>query len=100
MSHIALKNILSTAALASPEQFENWQKAWRVAVTNGSQGSLLEVVSRERGTSEQALLQQFAGVLCWPLLGLCQLTGPTEARTQNASKLAFPYPQLPHYFHK
>jgi len=46
MSYIALKNILATAALASPEQFENWQKGWRVAVTNGSQESLLEFVSR------------------------------------------------------
>ena len=63
MSHIALKNILATAALASPEQFENWQKAWRVAITNGSQESLLEFVSRESGISEEAFLQQLGGVL-------------------------------------
>src|SRR5436190_7458262 len=95
MSHIALKNILSTAALASPEQFETWQKAWRVAVTNGSQESLLEFVSRESGISEEAFLQQLAGVLGWPFLELRKLTVPTEARNKISTKVAFQYLVLP-----
>src|SRR5216110_1287450 len=95
MSHIALKNILSTAALASPEQFETWQKAWRVAVTNDSQESLLEFVSRESGISEEAFLQQLAGVLGWPFLELRKLTVPTEARNKISTKVAFQYLVLP-----
>src|SRR5882724_3244268 len=95
MSHVALKNILATAALASPEQFENWQKAWRVAVTNGSQESLLEFVSRESGISEEAFLQQLSGVLGWPFLELRKLTVPTEARNKISTKVAFQYLVLP-----
>src|SRR2546425_12080581 len=95
MSYIALKNILATAALASPEQFENWQKAWRVAVTNGSQESLLEFVSRESGISEEAFLQQLAGGLGWPFLELRKLTVPTEARNKISTKVAFQYLVLP-----
>src|SRR5437588_612414 len=91
MSHIALKNILATAAFASPEQFENWQKGWRVAVTNGSQESLLEFVSREGGISEEAFLQQLGGVLGWPFLELRKITVPTEARNKISTKVAFRY---------
>src|SRR5258708_5683904 len=99
MSYIALKNILATAALASPEQFENGQKGWRVAVTNGSQESLLEFVSRESGISEEAFLQQLAGVLGWPFLELRKLTVPTEARNKISTKVAFQYLVLPTAFH-
>src|SRR5438270_834997 len=95
MAHIALKNILATAALASPEQFENWQKGWRVAVTNGSQESLLEFVSRESGISEEAFLQQLGGVLGWPFLDLRKLTVPSEARNKISTKVAFQYLVLP-----
>ena len=95
MSHIALKNILATAAFASPEQFENWQKGWRVAVTNGSQESLLEFVCRESGISEEAFLQQLGGVLGWPFLELRKITVPTEARNKISTKVAFQYLVLP-----
>src|SRR6266571_5010802 len=95
MSYIALKNILATAALASPEQFENWQKAWRVAISNGSQESLLEFVCRESGISEEAFLQQLSGVLGWPFLELRKLTVPTEARNKISTKVAFQYQVLP-----
>src|SRR5438067_908399 len=98
MAYIALKNILATAALASPEQFENWQKAWRVAITNGSQESLLEFVSRESGISEEAFLQQLAGVLGWPFLELRKLTVPTEARQKISTKVAFQFFVLPIQF--
>src|SRR5258708_170086 len=98
MSYIALKNILATAALASPEQFENGQKGWRVAVTNGSQESLLEFVSRESGISEEAFLQQLAGVLGWPFLELRKLTVPTEARNKISTKVAFQFFVLPIQF--
>jgi len=95
MSHIALKNILATAALATPEQFENWQKAWRVAVTNGSQESLLEFVSRESGISEEIFLTQLGAVLGWPFLELRKINIPTEARNKISTKVAFQYLVLP-----
>src|SRR6184192_1551356 len=95
MSHIALKNILATAAFASPEQFENWQKGWRVAVTNGSQESLLEFVCRESGISEEAFLQQLGSALGWPFIDLRKVNVPTEARNKISTKVAFQYNALP-----
>src|SRR5438309_9158318 len=91
MSYIALKNILATAALASPEQFENWQKAWRVAVTNGSQESLLEFVCRESGISEEAFLQQLGALLVWPILQLRKLTVPTDMRNKTSTNVDSQY---------
>ena len=95
MSHIALKNILATATLATPDQFENWQKAWRVAVTNGSQESILEFISRESGTTEEGFLTQLGKVLGWPFLDLRKLNVPTEARNKISTKVAFQYLVLP-----
>ena len=50
MAHVSLKNIIAEAAKAAPQRFEDWQKAWRLAVANGSQDTLLEFVSREAGS--------------------------------------------------
>ena len=63
MAHIPLKTIISNAAGVAPQQFDDWQKAWRLATAGGSQDSLLEFVCREAGLSEELFLQQLAGVL-------------------------------------
>ena len=47
MSYVSLKNLLAQAALAPPDKFEEWQKAWRIAVSGGSQESLLEFIGRD-----------------------------------------------------
>ena len=95
MSYVSLKNLLAQAALATPLQFEEWAKAWRVAVSNGSQESLLEFVCRESGVSEEIFLQQLAKVLGWPFLDLRKVTIPTEARNKISTKVAFQYFVLP-----
>ncbi len=95
MSYVSLKNLLAMASLATPDQFEQWQKAWRVAVNNGSQDSLLEFICRESGASEEAFLQQLARVLGWPYLDLRKVTVPTEARNKISTKVAFQYFALP-----
>src|SRR5437867_4594227 len=95
MSSVSLKNLLAMAQLASPEQFEAWQKAWRVAATNGSQESLVEFIGRESGMSEEIFLQKLASALGWPFLDLRQVTIPTEARNKISTKVAFQYFALP-----
>ena len=83
------------AGLAAPEKFEEWQKAWRVAVTNGSQESLLEFICRESGASQELFLQQLAGALGWPYLDLRKGNIPAEARNKISTKVAFQYFALP-----
>jgi type II secretion system protein E len=79
----------------APEQFEELKKAWRVAVENGSQESLLAFICRERGLAEDVFLQQLAQQLNWPYLELAKLTIPTEARTRISTKVAFQYAVIP-----
>jgi type II secretion system protein E len=95
MSPVSLKNILAMAQLGTPEQFEAWQKAWRVASASGSQESLLEFIWRESGVSEEFFLQQLARVLGWPFLDLRKVTIPTEARNKISTKVAFQFFALP-----
>jgi type II secretion system protein E len=95
MSYVSLKNLLAQAALATPGQFEDWSRAWRVAVNNGSQESLLDFISRESGVSDEMFLQKLADVLGWPFLDLRKATIPTEARNKISTKVAFQYLVLP-----
>jgi type II secretion system protein E len=95
MSPVSLKNILAMAQLATADQFEAWQKAWRVALASGSQESLLEFIWRESGVSEEFFLQQLARVLGWPFLDLRTVSIPTEARNKISTKVAFQFFVLP-----
>ncbi len=95
MAFITLKDFLSRLGLATPEQFDEWSKAWKVAVESGSQESLLGFVCRERGLAEDVFLQRLAEALNWPYLDLPKLKVPTEARTRISTKVAFQYSVLP-----
>ncbi len=95
MSRVSVKQLLTTAAMATPEKFEEWQRGWRVATNNGSAESLLEFVFRESGVSEETFLQQLAAALNWPFLDLRKLNVPTEARNKISTKVAFQYFALP-----
>jgi type II secretory ATPase GspE/PulE/Tfp pilus assembly ATPase PilB-like protein len=95
MAHVSLKNIIAEATKATPQQFEDWQKAWRLATASGSQDSLIEFVCREVGLSEEVFLQQLAGVLKWPFVDLKKQTVPTEAKNKISTKVAFQYYAVP-----
>jgi type II secretion system protein E len=95
MAHVSLKNIIATATQRTPQQFEDWQKAWRLAAASGSPDSLIEFVCREAGLSEEAFLQQLAGVLKWPFVDLKKQTVPTEAKNKISTKVAFQYYAVP-----
>src|SRR5690242_1609255 len=95
MAFISLKQFLGQMGLGTPEQFEEWSKAWRIAVDSGSQETLLGFISRERGLTEEIFLQQLAQKLNWPYLDLPKLTVPAEARNRVSTKVAFQYSILP-----
>ena len=98
MSFTSIKNVFAQAALATPEQFTTWAKAWRVAVENGSQEPMLPFFSRERGLSEEQFLQQLGQALGWPYIDLPKVTVPTEAYQKISTKVAFQYFVLPTQF--
>ena len=81
--------------MGTPAQFDEWTKAWKVAVENGSQEPLLGFVCRERGLSEDVFLQKLAQALNWPFLDLPKLKVPAEARNRISTKVAFQYSVLP-----
>src|SRR6266705_1612263 len=95
MAFISLKEFLGGMGLASAEQFEEWNRAWRGAVANGSAESLLAFICRERGLAEEVFLQQLAQALNWPYLDLPKLNVPAEARNRISTKVAFQYAVLP-----
>ena len=95
MAFVSLKEFLSRMDLATPEQFAEWTKAWKVAVENGSTESLLGFITRERGLAEDVFLQKLAEALHWPYLDLTKLKVPAEARNRISTKVAFQYSVLP-----
>src|SRR2546425_585718 len=95
MAFISLREFLARMGLATPEQFDEWSKAWRVAVESGSQESLLAFICRERGLADDVFLQQLAQALNWPYLDLPKLNVPAEARNRISTKVAFQYSVLP-----
>jgi hypothetical protein len=66
MAFVTLKEFLSRMGLATADQFDEWNKAWKIAVTGGSQESLLGFICRERGLAEDTFLQKLAQALNWP----------------------------------
>jgi type II secretion system protein E len=95
MAFISLKEFLSRMELATPAQFDEWNKAWKVAVGSGSQESLLAFICRERGLAEDVFLQKLAQALNWPFLDLPKLKVPAEARNRISTKVAFQFSVLP-----
>jgi len=98
MGFASVKEFIAQIALVTPEQFEEWSKAWRVAVENGSQESLLGFICRERGIAEDVFLQQLAAALGWPYLDLPKVTVPVEASQKIPTKVAFQHSVLPTAF--
>jgi type II secretion system protein E len=95
MGFASVKNVFGQAGLATSDQFDQWRKAWEIAFANGSTESMLAFFSRERGLSEDQLLQKLAGALGWSYLDLPHLNVPTEARQKISTKVAFQYSVLP-----
>src|SRR5580765_4218199 len=95
MAFVSLKEFLGRMGLGTPAQFEEWNKAWRIATQSGSQESLLAFICREQGLTEELFLQQLAKALNWPFLDLPKLNVPAEARNRISTKVAFQYSILP-----
>jgi hypothetical protein len=90
MAFISLREFLSRMGLSTGDQFDEWNKAWRITQESGSQESLLAFICRERGLAEDVFLQQLAHALNWAYLDLPKLKVPAEARTRISTKVKWP----------
>lgn len=95
MAFPSIKNLLAQNNLATVRQFEDWTKAWRTSVEAGSQETLLTFIARERGVSEEAFLQELAGILKWPFVNVKGTDVSAEARKKISTKVAFQFSVLP-----
>ena len=86
------------ASVATPAQFDEWSKLWRVAVDGGSQDPLIAFMARESGLSEEQFLEKLAAALEWPFLNLKLLDIPVEARARISTKVAFQHGVMPTSF--
>ena len=98
MAFVSLRDFFAQVAAVTPDQFVEWNKAWRVAVENGSQESLMAFVCREKGVAEDVFMQQLAKALNWPYLELNKLEVSPEACQKVSTKIAFQYSVLPTQF--
>ena len=95
MPFVTLKQFLSQAGLASPTEFDELSKAWRVALDSGSQETLLSFIARERGVADDVFLQKLAEALGWPFVDLPKLSISLEARKALTTKVAFQHTVIP-----
>ncbi len=95
MAFNSVKILFASVLGVMPDQYEEVQKAWRVAVENGSQDSFLTFMARELGMPEDVFLQRLAAGLNWPFLELNKITVESEARGKISTKVAFQYNVLP-----
>jgi type II secretion system protein E len=91
----SIKALLEKHNIATPRQFDDWSKAWRVAQEAGSQESLLTFIAREKGHTEDAFLHELAKALGWPFVELGKMEVAPEARKKISTKVAFQYSVLP-----
>ncbi len=95
MAFLTLRNFFARIGLATPDQFDMWSQAWRVAVEGGSQETLLAFMCRERGMSEETFLQHLAKALNWPYLELPKTNISAEVRNKISTKVAFQHSVIP-----
>src|SRR5580692_2349383 len=95
MAIVSIKTLLDKNNLATPRQFDDWNKAWRVALEGGSQETLLSFIAREKGNTEDVFLQELAKALGWPYVELSKTEVSPEARKKISTKVAFQYFVLP-----
>ncbi len=95
MSHSPLKTVLARSGLASPEQWDAWNRAWRAATESGGTETRVAFMAREAGWSEDVFLQKLASALGWAHVELKGVTVPAELFKRISTKTAFQHSVLP-----
>ncbi|MGE3312359.1 MAG: GspE/PulE family protein [Limisphaerales bacterium] len=91
----SVKEILSSAGIAPPGQFESRKASWKASRENGNQETLLAFLGREAGYSEDQSLQKLAAEMGWAFVDLARLPPSPEAQKKVSTKVAFQYVVFP-----
>ena len=97
MALTSIKQILADADLATPVEFSNLTKEWRVAAENGVEEPLLAFVAREKGLAEDTFLERLAKAMSLRFVDLKDISPSAEARKRVTTKVAFQHFVLPIY---
>lgn len=95
MALTSIKQILADADLATPVEFLDLTKEWRVAAENGSEEPLLAFFAREKGLAEEAFLERLAKAMSLRFVDLNDISPSAEARKRVTTKVAFQHFVLP-----
>jgi hypothetical protein len=95
MAFASLKSFLARVLNVTPEQLDEWSRAWRVAAESGSSEPQLAFICRECGLAEDVFLPRLAEALGWPYLELAKLAVAPEAQKKISTKVAFQYAVIP-----
>ena len=95
MALTSIKQILAEAELATPVEFSDLTKEWRVATENGSEEPLLAFFAREKGLTEDAFLERLANAMDLRFVDLKDISPSVEARKRVTTKVAFQHFVLP-----
>ena len=98
MAFTSLESRLQEAGLVDSGQLAGFRQKWEAANETGGQESLLDFVAREKGMSEEALLQKLALIFEWPFVELPRLSISPEARRKVSTKVAFQHFAIPTQF--
>ncbi|MCH2383534.1 MAG: type II/IV secretion system protein, partial [Pedosphaera sp.] len=86
---------MADADLATPVEFLDLTKEWRVAAENGSEEPLLAFVAREKGLAEDVFLERLAKAMSLRFVDLKDISPSAEARKRVTTKVAFQHFVLP-----
>ena len=95
MALISIKNILAEADLATPVEFSDLTKEWRVATESGSEEPLLAFFAREKGLTEDVFLERLAKAMDLRFVDLKDINPSADARKRVTTKVAFQHFVLP-----
>ena len=96
MAIVSIKTLLERHNLATPRQFDDWNKAWRRGRRGRLAGDRCWRSSRgKRADSRRFSSRRWPRRLGWPFIDLAKTEVPLEARKRISTKVAFQYFVLP-----
>ena len=100
MAVVSIKNVLSQAQLATPDQFDLWRREWLAEPESDAKAkTLIAHLQRRVDLPEEVFLQKLATELGWPYLERISLAQDEEAkrelRRRLSAKVAFQHQVSP-----
>jgi type II secretion system protein E len=95
MAFTTFKNFCVAVGLSTPGRYDEWHRAWHVALEGGSAESWPAFLGREAGMTEDVFLGKLSQAFNWPRLDLAQISVAGEIRQKISAKVAFQFNVVP-----